>query len=264
MLSTTRTTTATRGVGARMIHRLIVARTVTSLAAKATRPSSSTTAAAAVPPRPVLLLGHSALRTKCTPVLVPHQNSNTSATTNDDNHDVQALVATLLDFRRRHGFGRGIAAPQIGVTQRFLALYFDHEQTARVLTNPRIIWKSDDAFFTLWDDCMSLPWILVKVQRHVSISVEFINEQGQMETWHQCSNALSELLQHEMNHLDGILLVDLALRQLNHANKNITMMISRQEFERNPEYFSKQVDYVIRPVQSVTTETQNVTIVNME
>lgn len=176
--------------------------------------------------RPVVLLGNPVLREVCRPCgserLVGEK---------------EALVSTLEAFRKANGFGRGIAAPQIGIPRRFIAVNMG--TGPRVLTDPAITWASAETF-SLFDDCMSLPWVLCKVRRHVSISVEFSNEDGKLETWDRCDQALSELLQHEIDHLDGKLIVDIA-EGGGHG------IVSRQEFESDPARFRSDVDYFIEP-----------------
>ncbi|MDI6773709.1 MAG: peptide deformylase, partial [bacterium] len=78
--------------------------------------------------------------------------------------DARRLVETLEAFRARHGFGRGIAAPQIGVARRFIALNLG--QGPFIIVNPEITWRSDETF-TMWDDCMCFPHLLVRVRRHL-------------------------------------------------------------------------------------------------
>ena len=107
----------------------------------------------------------------------------------------------------------------------------------RVLSDPHITWASDDKF-TLFDDCMSLPWLLCAVERHTSLTVQFTNEDGQREEWPRVSQPLAELLQHELDHLDGVLITDLALPR---------GIISRAKFERDPAQFRDAVDYLIEP-----------------
>ena len=89
----------------------------------------------------------------------------------------------------------------------------------------------------MWDDCMSFPSLLVKVQRHQSISVHFRDERGQNREWLRLNQATSELLQHEIDHLDGILAVDRAMDR--------ESLIMREVFEAQRPYFASQVDYVI-------------------
>jgi len=185
-------------------------------------------------PRPVLRLGDPALRTVCAPCdEAPPETLRTAKT---------SLAATLADFRATHGFGRGIAAPQIGSLYRFIAVDTSHfgGEGIRILSNPVITWRSDDTF-TLWDDCMSLPDLLCRVRRHTSVSVQFVTETGEVETWPVCDRPLSELLQHELDHLDGVLITDIAKGTAAAA----PAVVSRKEYERSPHKFNTAVDYTI-------------------
>ncbi|MHA1910362.1 MAG: peptide deformylase [Candidatus Kariarchaeaceae archaeon] len=113
---------------------------------------------------------------------------------------VQDLHDTLMAFRAKYGVGRAIAAPQIGIKKRLIYMHIDQPV---VLINPRIVNLSEDVI-TLWDDCMSFPDFLVRVSRHKSMKIIFRDLQ-----WNEHSleldGDLSELLQHEYDHLDGIL-----------------------------------------------------------
>jgi peptide deformylase len=145
---------------------------------------------------------------------------------------VKDLSDTLADFRRRRGFGRGIAAPQIGVQERVIYL-----EEAGPLVNPRITRRSRQ-MMTLWDDCFSFPDLLVKVQRHLRVSVEYHDKTGRKRTL-AAEGGLSELLQHEIDHLDGILAVDRAL--------DPACIITRAAYDADPGTFRQQVDCVIQP-----------------
>lgn len=122
--------------------------------------------------------------------------------------DAQSLHNMLLKFREEHGFGRGIAAPQLGILKRMIALNLNGKQTT--MLNPEIIWSSPEEF-SLWDDCMCFPDILVRVKRNSSITVKFQDENGKTNTWEKLNPATSELLQHEIDHLNGILALDRAI-----------------------------------------------------
>jgi len=106
----------------------------------------------------------------------------------------------------RYGFGRGIAAPQIGVTRRIIFVRIDKPI---VLVNPQIKKRSKEKMI-LWDDCFSFRDILVKVERHVKISVDYQDGLGNPQRL-EAVGGLAELLQHELDHLDGILAVDRAI-----------------------------------------------------
>ena len=151
---------------------------------------------------------------------------------------VRDLRATLRAFRKARGFGRGISAVQIGEPKRIIYLELDGQLaevadartgkfetvlhpavhrivaarecwTAVALINPTFDWLSQEKF-RLWDDCFSFPDLMVWVERSVSVRLRYQDSSGQRQAI-ECSGALSELVQHEMDHLDGILAVDRAI-----------------------------------------------------
>jgi peptide deformylase len=130
----------------------------------------------------------------------------TSFGTNDLRKLVTDLEDTLSAFQSSHGFGRGIAAPQIGTTQRVIVLRADGPT---VLVNPRVV-KHSRKMMTLWDDCFSFPDLRVKVRRNLSVDVRYQDEAGRRHEL-RAEGPLAELLQHEIDHLDGILAVDRAI-----------------------------------------------------
>lgn len=144
---------------------------------------------------------------------------------------VRVLLARMHDvlagFRAQRGFGRAIAAPQLGRRLRLVA--FDLGRGPRALVNPRIVAKSA-ATFTLWDDCLCFPDLLVRVRRARSISLEFEDEGGRAQKWNDLAPAESELFQHELDHLDGVLAVDRAL--------DAEAIVTRAEFARDRERFA--------------------------
>lgn len=133
----------------------------------------------------------------------------TSPTSSEVRGVVQDLAETLASFRQAHGFGRGIAAPQLGVLQRLIFVRMQPTGFHGPLINPEIVWRSDETF-ELWDDCFSLPNLMVRVSRHARIRVRYQDGEGRPETL-EAQGDLSELLQHEIDHLDGILATDRAL-----------------------------------------------------
>ena len=175
---------------------------------------------------PVLLLGDPRLRVRSAEVHDFEEPGFAAAR--------ETLAATLVAFRRRHGFGRAISAPQIGTAQRFIAVSLGDGPF--FVVNPVITLRSDETF-TMWDDCMSFPDLLVKLERHRTISLRYQDERGEERTWDRLDVAASELLQHEIDHLDGILAVDRAL------SGNSLLIKSVYEAER--ERFRREVDYVI-------------------
>ncbi len=147
--------------------------------------------------RPILKLGNPQLYEIAEPV----QPSDLPALVPviEDLHD------TLMDFRDRMGAGRAIAAPQIGVPKR---LVYMHVTEPVAFINPRLEALSAE-MITLWDDCMSFPELLVRVRRHRTCRIVYRDR-----SWEPCTMDLtddrSELLQHETDHLDGVLAVDRA------------------------------------------------------
>lgn len=177
-------------------------------------------------PSPVLLLGDPRLRVRSNEVQDFESPEFLQAR--------EALAATLVDFRRRHGFGRAISAPQIGVAQRFIAVNLG--DGVFFVVNPLITMRSDESF-TMWDDCMSFPELFVKVQRHRTISLSYQDERGTTRAWERMEIAPAELLQHEIDHLDGVLAVDRA--------RPGNSIVIKSVFEADRERFRREVDYVI-------------------
>ena len=151
-----------------------------------------------MPAREIRLLGNPILRKKCSPVK--------DVRSTETRECIADLKDTLAEFRAHNGFGRGITAPQIGTSRQIVYTDFDYQGA---LINPKIIQRSRKTF-TLWDDCFSFPDILVKVERHYSISVSFQDEEGTRKNL-KATGAFSELLQHEIDHLHGILAIDRAI-----------------------------------------------------
>ena len=114
---------------------------------------------AEIMPAEVLLLGDPGLREVCRTV------DDVRGT--DFRYERDRLHATLEAFRAEHGFGRAISAPQIGVAGRFIAVNLGDGPFTMI--NPEITWCSPETF-TMWDDCMSFPFLLVRVRRLASVS----------------------------------------------------------------------------------------------
>lgn len=115
---------------------------------------------------------------------------------------VQDLRDTLFDFRARYRAGRAIATPQIGIAKRLI--YLD-VPTPQVLFNPELSAFSLD-MMQVWDDCLCFPDLLVRVLRHRSCVLTY-RDSAWVEHTLEAEGPLAELLQHEVDHLDGILAV---------------------------------------------------------
>jgi len=120
---------------------------------------------------------------------------------------VEDLADTLAFWRKTTGYGRGIAAPQIGVAKRVIFLRLPGE-APWPLINPKIIERSS-ACIVVWDACLSFLSVFMQVERNRDITVRYQDLHGQT---HEVQAGelrnLSELLQHEIDHLDGILCID--------------------------------------------------------
>lgn len=126
--------------------------------------------------------------------------------------EVNSVVAdlhdTMMEFRRKYKAGRAIAAPQIGVRKRLLYMNVSADAQLAAGTaflNP-VLHFPDEEEMEVMDDCMSFPGLYVKVMRRKRVTICYRDLD-----WKECEmhleGDLSELLQHEYDHLDGILAV---------------------------------------------------------
>jgi peptide deformylase len=144
-----------------------------------------------------------------------------------DSPDISTLVADLQDTlaysRAKTGYGRGIAAPQLGAAKRVIFLQLAGKEPWPLI-NP-VITKASAEKIVVWDACLSFLEIFMQVERHREIRVRYQDTSGE---WREVAaseeNDLSELLQHEIDHLDGILCIDRV--------KDIQTVCTRSEFER--------------------------------
>jgi peptide deformylase len=118
---------------------------------------------------------------------------------------IKDLSDTLHDAQQRYGYGRGLAASQINTLKR--VIFIDTKAFHGPLVNPIIAWKSDEQF-EVWDSCFSFNVaFFVLVDRDRSIKVQYCDHEGETHLL-TADNSLSELVQHEIDHLDGILAID--------------------------------------------------------
>lgn len=148
--------------------------------------------------KPILLLGNPELYAVSSPV---EQGEHTALMkVVNDLHD------TLMDYRNRYGAGRAIAAPQIGVKKRLIYMHIDNPVA---MFNPSLTFP-DTEMMSVLDDCMSFPGLLVKVMRYKRCRLTYRDSEWQLCTM-DLEGDLSELIQHEFDHLDGILAVQRAV-----------------------------------------------------
>jgi peptide deformylase len=154
-----------------------------------------------MPERQILQLGN--------PGLWQKSHDVTDARSTDLLELVRDLSDTLSAFRETTGYGRGIAAPQIGVLRRVIFIRMQPTGFCGPLINPEITWSSESTM-ELWDDCFSFPDLMVRVSRASQIRIDYQDDRGLKQTL-EADGDLSELLQHEIDHLDGILAVQRAI-----------------------------------------------------
>jgi len=118
---------------------------------------------------------------------------------------LKKLIADLEDtVQFDKGLGVGLAAPQIGIDKRVFVAAIDDVVT--VMVNPEIIWRSDD-IISKEEGCLSLPGIEVVVGRPREIIVTYLDKKGR-ERERKLQNFNARVVQHEYDHLDGILITD--------------------------------------------------------
>ncbi len=180
--------------------------------------------------RPVLQLGNPVLREKCAPVK--------DATSREIADLVGDLKDTLAHWRSKTGYGRGIAAPQLGVLRRVIFLQLPDAEPWPLI-NPEIVRHGDDKII-VWDACLSFLSIFMRVERFREITVRYQNLRGEtLELQASEDRDLSELLQHEIDHLDGILAIDRVI--------DLKTICTREEFEKR---YRDTSPYAAIPLQS--------------
>ncbi len=126
--------------------------------------------------------------------------------------DVERFDDRLSEEVRRMGqvmheaLGIGLAAPQVGVMHRVLVYRVDPDAPVAAVVNPVIEWASDERE-PLEEGCLSLPGVLVEVERPVHVRVRAQDERGE-ELLIEASGLEARVLQHEIDHLDGVLILD--------------------------------------------------------
>jgi peptide deformylase len=121
-------------------------------------------------------------------------------------NQVQRMAGIMND-----ALGVGLAAPQLGVSQRLLMYRVGPEAPVIVLANPEIDWHSEDSE-TFEEGCLSIPGIQVDVERPVHVRVRARDEEGE-DRLVEASGLEARVIQHEMDHLDGVLILDRTSRE---------------------------------------------------
>ena len=124
-------------------------------------------------------------------------------------------------------FGLGLAAPQLGLSQRLLVYRVGVEAPVIALANPELEWSSKDEE-TMEEGCLSLPGIVVDVDRPVHVRVRALDEYGE-ERRVEASGLEARVILHEMDHLDGVLILDRTTRE---QRRNAMRALREAERER--------------------------------
>ncbi len=133
---------------------------------------------------------------------------------------IQDLTDTLKDLQRIKKIGRALAAPQIGVLKK--VVFCNLPERSFALINPKITRYSQETF-DVWDSCFSFDvQFFVEVRRFISIEVSYFDENWR-EKKEVFEGDMAELLQHELDHLEGILATDKLI--------DPAQIIMRQEWE---------------------------------
>ena len=148
-----------------------------------------------VEPLPILIAPHPLLKSRCRPV------------TAADSEQVRALVARMFAAMYRAP-GIGLAAPQVGTLLRLAVvdLMPENRKSPIVLINPEVIAAADE-LASREEGCLSLPGQYAQVVRPARVKVRFTDEAGAGREI-EADGLLSACLQHEIDHLDGVLFVD--------------------------------------------------------
>ncbi len=139
-------------------------------------------------------LGEEILRQKCEPVKPEEIND-----------DLRALFNEMFETMTSAN-GVGLAAPQVGIAKRFFVLESD-DDVKRVFINPEII-KTSAETSEYEEGCLSLPGLSENITRPVKVSVSALNEFGKPFVINDADGLLARIIQHENDHLDGILYID--------------------------------------------------------
>jgi peptide deformylase len=129
--------------------------------------------------------------------------------------EIKKLIPQMIETMVKQD-GVGLAAPQIGKSIQLIVIYF--KESTLVIINPKIIKKS---FSKVWGEegCLSVPDKFGEVKRHKKITIIYTNENGQKQQL-AAKDMLARVIQHEIDHLNGILFIDKA-RKIQTINPQI-------------------------------------------
>jgi peptide deformylase len=126
----------------------------------------------------------------------------------------QALAeeAERMVLLMRDGMGVGLAATQLGILRRILVFQAGADAVPTVLVNPEIEWSSAEDLAGAEEGCLSLPGVVVEVERPLYVRVSGVDQTGEG-LLIESSGLEARVLQHEIDHLDGVLMIDRTIRE---------------------------------------------------
>ncbi|MCR5761768.1 MAG: peptide deformylase [Treponema sp.] len=139
-------------------------------------------------------LGEEVLRQQCEPVKEEEINDEFRALLDE-------MFETMVSAN-----GVGLAAPQVGIAKRFFVVMAD-DNVRRVFINPEIIKTSSD-LVDYEEGCLSIPGVYENIQRPSQVTISALNEKGKRFIIEDATDLLARVIQHENDHLNGILYID--------------------------------------------------------
>jgi len=125
--------------------------------------------------------------------------------------DQLAQEAERMIGLMRDAIGVGLAATQLGTLRRMLVFQVGTEAEPTVLVNPEIEWRSDDSA-TAEEGCLSIPGVVVDVERPLFVRARALDVHGEP-LMIEASGLEARVIQHEVDHLDGVLMLDRAEKE---------------------------------------------------
>jgi peptide deformylase len=124
----------------------------------------------------------------------------------DFDDELEAEADRMIGLMR-DAIGVGLAATQLGTLRRMLVFQVGSEAEPTVLVNPEIEWRSEDDLATAEEGCLSLPGVIVDVERPLHVRARGVDVHGEPFSI-EASGLEARVIQHEVDHLDGVLMID--------------------------------------------------------
>jgi peptide deformylase len=129
-----------------------------------------------------------------------------ASTVTEFDDDLEAEADRMIGLMR-DAIGVGLAATQLGTLRRMLVFQVGSEADPTVLVNPEIEWRSEAETATAEEGCLSLPGVIVDVERPLHIRARGLDVHGEPFSI-EASGLEARVIQHEVDHLDGVLMID--------------------------------------------------------